>query len=301
MCISKSNLKLSAAAVCFFLIMACMPMRMETIDDGSIPPWTIKGGRPKIVAVLPFTNETPLSGLENVVRESFISHLSPLNYKDREIGKVDSTLKMIQKSSSKTWRELSPQKLGEMLRAELLIYGRVKKLKKYYFGVYAQIVLEVEAKIVSCDTGRRMWRTTTTTRTHDGGLPFDLFSISSAAVRSGMFLQNEKITGLVDQLNRRLVAEIPNPPALPLTNTVIELQVASFRDEARAQKALKTIQQQGLKPHIMAVALGSDLWHRVMLGPFYNADEADEVKKAVRKNTQFKPIVIRRDHKKKSN
>jgi len=273
-------------------LLSCGPAYMPLGDGLSAPEWTKNGENPKTVAVLPFLNDTDETGLENLVRESFYSHLSALNYYDLELGRVDSTLKIIEKNASQPWRNKTPAELGEILQADLIVFGKVKSFKKYFLGIYSQIALEVEVEMVECKTGEGRWQKTLIERSHDGGIPFDLLGIAPAAVRSGMHLTKERTVDLVEKLNRNLVAQIPNPPSPPASPTVIEVQVASFLDRALAEKSVKKIQAQGMNPLIKEVKLGENLWHRIVLGPFYNRDEAEMIRERVRQNTKFNPIIV---------
>jgi cell division septation protein DedD len=105
-------------------------------------------------------------------------------------------------------------------------------------------------------------------------------------------MMKERTVDLVERLSRQLVGQIPNPPPPPVSPTVIEIQVASFLDRSRAEKSLKNIQAQGLNPLIKDVKMGNNLWHRIILGPFYNRDEAEMIKERVMHGTKFKPIII---------
>lgn len=278
----------------FLILLSCASTKTRLGGDPSSPGWTKNGDSPKVVAVLPFTNNTAEEGIEMLVRESFYSHLSALNYYDLELSRVDSTLKIIEQKASQPWRNRTSAELGEILRADLIFYGKVKAFKKYFLGIYSQIAIEVEIEMVECKSGEGRWTKTIIKRSHEGGLPFDLFGIAPAAVRSSIHMMRERTVDLVERLTRELIGQIPNPPPPPVSPTVIEIQVASFLDRSKAEKSLKKIQAQGLNPLIKEVKLGDNLWRRIILGPFYNRDEAEMIKERVRQSTKFKPIIIQR-------
>ena len=294
--LSLFDLKIKALFVGLLIIipLSCSTGRSRVESDQNAPQWTRRGDIPRVVAVLPFKNETPAKDIGIWVRESFYSHLSALNYYDLELGRVDNTLKTIERTSAKKWRDLSPAVLGDILHADLIIYGKVRAFKKYFLGVYSQIALEVEIEMVEAKSGEGRWRKTLIKRSHAGGIPFSLFGVAPAAFRSGWHMKKEKAIALVDRLSRALVAEIPNPSSPPVSPTIIEIQVASFLDRGRAEKILQDFQGQDLRPRIKEVTLGADLWHRIILGPFYSKSEAEQAKERIQQSTTFKPIVIRR-------
>lgn len=153
----------------FFCACAALTDRAES--DRGLTRWMSDQHSPGTVAILPFINHTDVPDIEVLNRESFYSQFSALNYYDLELTQVDQALHMAEKSSGKPWRALTPRRLGQILHADLLIYGRVKALDKYYFGIYAQIALEVAVRVVDSKTGKTRWHTTLLRRSHEGGLP----------------------------------------------------------------------------------------------------------------------------------
>ncbi|MBN1625231.1 MAG: SPOR domain-containing protein, partial [Deltaproteobacteria bacterium] len=101
-----------------------------------------------------------------------------------------------------------------------------------------------------------------------------------------------KIIELADKVNRELTDQIPEPHRPPVTPYFIEIQVASFLENERAQRALKEFEEKGFRPRIETVTLVDKLWHRIMLGPYYNLPEAEEVRDRIAHNTQFRPVFI---------
>ena len=117
--------------------------------DRPVSSWARIEDGPKMVAVLPFINETEEEGIHILVRDSFYGQLSALNYYDLELKRLDDTLQAFQKSSGRAWGDLLPAEMGELLHADLIIFGKVKSLKRYFLGIYSQIALEVEVEMVA--------------------------------------------------------------------------------------------------------------------------------------------------------
>jgi hypothetical protein len=258
-------------------------------------PWVLEKEAPGRVAVLPFVNDTPVTDIGVVTRESFYRHFSTLNYYDIELARVDQALSTAQRLSGKDWSDLTPRQLGDILHVDLIIFGRVKDYEKYFLAVYAQIALEVEVRVVRCTSGRVVWKHSLLKRSHEGGMPLGPFGIAPAAIRSGLHLREEETVVLVDRLNRDMVAQMPNPALPSAPPTVIEIQVASFKIEERAEHTLRDLQGAGLQSWIRPVKLASGLWYRVFLGPYYGFAEAEAVCERIRRNTAFRPILIRLD------
>jgi len=251
----------------------------------------------KTVVVLPFENHTDEPGIEDLVRKSFYSHFSPKNYRDFEIGQVDRLLEFRGGGHTGNPKTLSATELGELFRADFVIYGEVLTYQKTFLGIYSQIALGVGLEMVSCRDGKGVWQRTLTKRSHDGGIPFSLFGVIPAALRSGLHLTEERAVGLVDQVSRELASAIPDPPDPPVPTRYLELQVASFLDPMRAEDTVLQFEAQGRKARIERVAVNGRTYHRVLLGPFVLPAEAEQLQARIARETDFQPIVIRHEAK----
>jgi len=296
--IITGNLFKGIMSIIFFVfLVSCASPLTGTRSTPSLPAWLEKYRRPPTVAILPFENLTPEKDLDDFVdfvRESFYRHFSAKNYYDFELNEVDRILDIHGKSSSQKWKDLTPKNLGALFHADFILYGKVLGYKKYFAGVYSQIALEVAVEMVECTTGDGVWRKTLIDRSHDGGVPLGLFDLISASLRSGYHLRKEETVALVDQAIREIVEEIPNPPAIEICPSFVEIQVASFLESSLAEGAVKDLQHKGLETRIVTVPLNGRLWHRVILGPYTDRTEAERVKSDLERDTVFKPFLVHR-------
>jgi len=241
---------------------------------------------------MPFDNDTQEKDLEKLVRKSFYNHFSSKKYHDFELNEIDRSLKILQDISSRPWKEIPASSLGEFFHTDFIIYGQVKEFEKVFLGIYSQIALKVKIEMVETGTGEVVLSRTITKRSHDGGVPFSLFGIIPAALRSGLHMKEERILELANRLNRELVAQIPDPPSPPVSLFFIEIQIASFLEKERALKILDEMEGKGLNSRIETVNIGDRLWHRILVGPYYDLSEAKKVRESVIQNSQFQPIFI---------
>ena len=249
--------------------------------------------RPVTVVVMPFLNLTGDQDLHRLVRKSFYNHISSKNYRDIELNDVDLILKTHSENHSRTWEDLPPSDLGDLFHADFIIFGKVLEYRKIFAGIYSQIALKVGIEMVEAKSGEGVWRKTLIKRSHDGGVPFDLFGIIPAALRSGLHMTHERTMDLIERVNRDMVSEMPDPPAPALLPSSIDIQVASFLDGVLALQSVKEFEEKGLKPRIETVNLNGRQWHRVLLGP-YEEKEAVEIRDALLRETEFKPFFIHR-------
>ena len=290
---NRSNaIKSAFITILPLLLSACMYAHSPGIRDISSLRWTKKDNTPKTVVILPFFNNTSEANIETLVRKSFYDNFSSKNYHDLELGEVDSVLKALQNASSESWKALPPSTLGDLFRADFVIYGRVEGFRKIFLGLYSQIALKVEVEMVECESRSIVFRKTILMRSHEGGLPLTISDIVLATIRSGLQMQKKDTLDLIDRLNRKLVAQIPNPPLPPITSILTEIQVASFLEKRRAIAATRQFEKEGLRPRIEAAAISNQLWYRILLGPYYDSSEAEKIRSRVADTSQFHPILI---------
>ena len=249
-------------------------------------------GSPKTVAILPFQNETTDKGLDALVRRSFYNHFSSKNYSDIEINEIDGVLKIISDTSSIPWERMSPSQLGEILQTDFLIYGRVRGFDRIFLVIYSQIALNLEIKMVECKRGQVIWSRATDYKSHEGEVPTTLVGIITAIVRSGYHLRDEEVMELIERTNRKLVAEIPDPPNPTISISLIEIQIASFKEKARAMETRNSLNKKGFRARIIPVVIDGQKWHRVIVGPYYKKLEAEKVKREITRDYGLQPTFI---------
>jgi len=291
-CFAKSLLTLFTA-VCFApFLLSCASNRSQSAMDSASPAWLPKDGPPPSVAIMPFDNLTSEEEMGTLVRKSFYNHFSSKNYRDIELGAVDRGLESIQKAKSGAWREVPPETLGKYLHTDFVIYGKVKDYQKLFFGIYSQIALTVEVEMVDCRDGKGVWWKTETKRSHEGGVPLELWSLLSATARSGLHLQYESTLDLVERISRDLVAEIPEPAAAPGGPLSVDIQIASFLERARATATVEECKRIGFEPRVETVQITDRTWYRVVLGPYKEIPAAERDKQLIAERTKFQPVFV---------
>jgi hypothetical protein len=256
-----------------------------------MPEWLRGRDLPVKVAVLPFENLTSDPELEGLLRRSFYSHFALKNYHDIELKEVDRALQILKTTTSNTWKDLSPQALGDFFQADFLIYGRVIDYSKFFAGVYSQISLKVQVEMVECRSGTGVWWKTAFKRSHEGGVPFTLFGLIPEAVRTGLHMTHERTLDLIERLNREIVAEMPDPPLARSSPYFLDIQVGSFLEPQLAMKTREEVQGKGYSARVESVKMGDRTYHRVLVGPYKETAEAEAVKHSMMVNG-LKPILV---------
>jgi len=73
---------------------------------------------------------------------------------------------------------------------------------------------------------------------------------------------------------------------------VYVLQAGSYRNEADAERVRVQLALQGVNAKVQRVAVDTDVWHRVRIGPISNLDELNKVRRQLRA-AEVEALVIR--------
>jgi hypothetical protein len=189
---------------------------------------------------MPFDNLTSDEEMGTLVRKSFYNHFSSKNFKDIELSTVDRALESIQRRQAGTWREVPPEALGKYLHADFVIYGKVKDYQKLFFGIYSQITLTVEVEMVESRSGKGVWWKTETKRSHEGGIPLEVWSLMSVDIQIASFLEKSRAVASVEECKR-----IGFEPKVELVqvadHTWYRVVLGPYRDVPAAERDKKLI------------------------------------------------------------
>ena len=139
---------------------------------------------PTKIAILPFANKTANPEAGSLVRKMFYNSFSSLNYRDLEPYVIDDNLKINHLYAGVTTGEnISPQKLGQLLGVDAVIYGEVLSLGKMYALVYSDNQAGLKARMVRCDSGQVLWELEHTVHLEEGELPISPIGLATAVFR----------------------------------------------------------------------------------------------------------------------
>ena len=206
---------LSVLSILFVLIFlsSCAPTQ-EIKKDTPEAQAVAEEELPRIVAVLPFQNDTEERGIANQVRKAFYNHFSSKPYRDIEPSILDEKIVHLEKATGKTVLELKPAEVCQSLGCDGLVYGRITDFKKVYAAVYSQLGVEAEVWIVNTKTGKEVLRLKDAVRYHEGGVPLSPLGIIMTAVSTAMNLREIQQVRLVSELAYKLNEKIPSPSGM---------------------------------------------------------------------------------------
>lgn len=160
------------------------------------------------VAILPFTNKTEKKGSEEILRKCFFTNLSTKGYEVIRLEEIDERLGLAAIDASDLDNE-DVYKVGRIVKADALIYGAVTKCRKRFYGVYSQVVLGAEMRMVNVRTSKVIWEADHTEKTHSDAIPVSPFSIPEAVIESSINVREKVIEDTANRLVKKFIAGIP--------------------------------------------------------------------------------------------
>ena len=170
---------------------------------------------PVKVAVLPFCNKTTTPEAGVLVRRMFYNFFSSLNYRDLEPFVIDDNLRLNNLYAEITaGKAVSPQKLGQLLGVDAVIFGDVISLGKIYALVYSDNQAGLKARMVSCATGRSVWELEHTIHIEEGDVPISPIGLAATVFKTALSHTQASHMKAAAELSMAMVATIPNPPGV---------------------------------------------------------------------------------------
>lgn len=190
----------------------------------------VKEQPPRLVAVIPFVNQTGNTteeeekGAEYVVRTAFVNHFTTRRYETQRTIVTDRLLQEKGLVKPEDIAKLSPAKLGEITKADAIIYGDITHFNKYYVGLYAQIAVGARVRMVDAKSGELLWEASDVSRSHSGGFATDPLGLVIILASNAYALRHIEVVRSSEELFRDLVETLPRasigdavrPPAIAM-------------------------------------------------------------------------------------
>lgn len=166
---------------------------------------------PRRIAVLPFVNDSDGPNAGAVVRCSFYNNLAARTYNDVELRRVEALLAREGLTDPTALPDQPVRRLGTLLGADGLVFGRVLTFQRTYLGAYSQVAVELEVRLVAVGDGREVWRARHRQVRREGDIPLSPIGVIPMMVRTMLNVQQIELLRTTDDLCRTLVAALPEP------------------------------------------------------------------------------------------
>ncbi len=223
----------------FFL--GCQPVRTKNVVDrlyeldpkGKIyVSKTLFDKPPKTVATLPFHSlvgngriegsrfvynfltgkkqENP-QFLEESMRRAFFGQFAQLEFDHVKLSQIERVLRKEDLNSWEKVRSFPPQRLGELLGADALIFGEVTHFDYYYAFLYTQLAVGLSLEMVDSKSGEVLWKVHDARRDHTVRIAYDPIALAVGLFQAGFSLRPINMMRAMDEICRELVGTIPPP------------------------------------------------------------------------------------------
>ena len=163
--------------------------------------------QPLSVAILPFDNQTKEPEAARLLRRLFYNNFSSLAYQDIELSKVDAGLTQFDPASAFESPDIT--KIGQDLKADAVIFGRVTKFKTLYAGLYASFTVAFEMKMIATKGSQLLWSVKHAETQHSGNVPLTPIGAIISAAKRAIDLSRYNMINTSNKLCRVSIETIP--------------------------------------------------------------------------------------------
>ena len=202
-------------SLALFLIFGCISCALRILENPPAPTVLEEEKLPYKVAILPFVNKTSNPEAGTTVRKMFYNFFSSLNYQDLEPYVIDANLKTNHLYAEITsGKKVSPQKLGQLLGVDAVIYGEVISLGKIYALVYSDNQAGLRARMVRCSNAKPVWQLEHTIHIEEGDVPLSPIGLAATIFKTALSHTQATHMKAASELCMQMIATIPNPPGV---------------------------------------------------------------------------------------
>jgi len=198
-----------------FFVLGSVSCALRILENPPAPTVLEEEKLPYKVAILPFVNKTSNPEAGAIVRKMFYNFFSSLNYRDLEPYVIDENLKANHIYADVTaGNKVSPQKLGQLLGVDAVIYGEVTSLGKIYALVYSDNQAGLKARMVSCSNAKPVWELEHTIHIEEGDVPLSPIGLAATIFKTALSHDQATHMKAASELCMQMIATIPNPPGV---------------------------------------------------------------------------------------
>ena len=202
-----------AIALSLFVVLGSTSCAFRVLEKAPAPTVLEEERLPYKVAILPFANKTSNPEAGTIVRKMFYNFFSSLNYHDLEPYVIDENLKANQLYADITGgKTVSPQKLGQLLGVDAVIFGDVISLGKIYALVYSDSQAGLKARMVRCSNAKPVWELEHTIHIEEGDVPMSPIGLAATVFKTALNHRQATHLKAASELCMQMIATMPNPP-----------------------------------------------------------------------------------------
>ncbi len=174
---------------------------------------------PRVIALLPMANHSNSMLGPVLARNLLETRLIGSGYDITDPAKTDAGLKTIGITDGGQLRSATPQKLGQVLNVDGLLYGELLEFKYTNIGVFSKRSVEIKLTLVDAKTGEKLWEA----------------SKRESSSKTG-FSKDAIKENLARGLGTQLLETALKSPLRPETETVTQSLVKALNKERKSRR-----------------------------------------------------------------
>tara|TARA_B100000886_G_scaffold339330_1_gene304479 strand:- start:203 stop:1606 length:1404 start_codon:yes stop_codon:yes gene_type:complete len=161
---------------------------------------------PDCIAVLPIQLSKNVElNIQNVdikklIRHTVYAHLSPLQYKDIELSKIDYYLS----------KNSNIDKLSSAIQCNNYLTGKVTRFTQRDLKIYSNISIAIELRLFNNDLNEELWSSKQRIDSHGGTIPLSPIGIAFGLADAAKNLEAQQHVRITDEIVRSLISTLPD-------------------------------------------------------------------------------------------
>ncbi len=167
---------------------------------------TFDANIPDCIAVLPvqLSNNAELNihnvDIRKLIRHTVYAHLSPLQYRDIELSKIDYYLS----------KNSNLDKLSTSIQCSNYLMGKVTRFTQRDLKIYSNISIAIELRLFSNDLNEELWSSRQRIDSHGGTIPLSPIGIAFGLADAAKNLEAQQHIRITDEIVRSLISTLPD-------------------------------------------------------------------------------------------
>ena len=161
-------------------------------------------------ALRPYQRHFDAEAKRRLVRRMLYGFVSAHRPRDVELGRVDRVTGGFPVTNPSRYRLV-----GRQLGCDWLLTGRIIAFDVDYLGIYSNIRIGAELRLIHAGTGRTIWSGSHLAQSRDGAVPLSPVDLAVGAVKAAGNLSPDQLEAVAADLARRLVRTMPLEPDNP--------------------------------------------------------------------------------------
>ncbi len=158
----------------------------------------------------PYQRRFDAEAKRRLVRRMLYGFVSTHRPRDVELGRVDRVTGGFPVTNPSRYRLV-----GRQLGCGWLLTGRITAFDVDYLGIYSNIRIGAELRLIHAGTGRAIWSGSHLAQSRDGAVPLSPVDLAVGAVKAAGNLSPDQLEAVAADLARRLVRTMPLEPDNP--------------------------------------------------------------------------------------